>query len=314
MYSPIRSLCFNDDRQTFTIILPSQYRIFRCDPFGLIFSRECEDLSLESVATYDGYRFIALGGAPSPQNFNSKSVRVFDLQTGQLAFDHNFQDHVLSMGMGKDIIVVCMYTTVEVWRMSSNQLVYTINCGKNINAPLSISPESSAFILSGSADENIVIHRGAGNQLVSQSLSVTANTAVSLVKFSDDSKMFATCGFNDDYIYIWDFKTLSKIAILERTTKDDIILAIDFSPSGDFLASISKNGLLSIFDLRSPNSSKPTQPLCTETIASSLHIPRFTWLNSMLISLASLEGDYYKITFNSSSIEYEKTPFLKRTV
>lgn len=315
MFSPIRSLCFNDDRQTFTIVLPSQYRIFRCDPFGMIFSRECEDLSLGTVATYDGYRYIALAGAPSPQNFNSKSVRVFDHQTGQKPFEHTFQDHILSLGIGKNIIVVCMYNQTEVWSTSTKQLIYSLKSGKNVHVPLAIAPDSSSIIVGGSNERSITIYRGIESQLQPVNAGVD-ESAVSLVKFSDDCRLFATSGFTGDYIRVWDFKTLALVATLERGTKEDVVMAIDFSPSGDFLASISKDGLLRIFDIRKRNQNpkKPTKCACSENLGQPLYMPRFTWLNSMLLGLASLEGDYYKISFDSSSIEFEKIPFLKRTV
>lgn len=316
MFSPFRSLCFNDDRQTFTIVLPSQYRIFRCDPFGMIFSRECEDLSLGTVvATYDGYRYIALTGAPSLQNFNSKSVRVFDHQTGQKPFEHTFPDHILSLGIGKNIIVVCMYMKTEVWNMSTKQMLYSIGSGKNVHAPLAISPNSSSIIIGGSNERSITIYRGIESQLQPVNAGVD-ETAVSLVKFSDDCHLFATSGFTGDYIRVWDFKSLALVATLERGAKEDVVMAIDFSPSGDFLASISKDGLLRIFDIRKRNQNpkKPTKCVCSENLGQPQNMPRFTWLNSMLLGLASLEGDYYKISFDSSSLEFEKIPFLKRTV
>ncbi|OHT05312.1 hypothetical protein TRFO_26931 [Tritrichomonas foetus] len=315
MISPIRSLCFNDDRQTFTIVLPSQYRIFRCDPFGMIFSRECEDLSLGAVATYSGYRFIALAGAPSPKVFNSKSVRVFDHQTGQLTFEHDFSDHILSMGIGKDIIVVCMYTKTEVWNTRTGQMMYNLGCGKNVHVPMAISPNSTNLILSGPTDKQVALHRGIGGQIQSSNF-VVDEAAVSLVKFSDDGTLFATAGFSGNCIRIWELKTLSTCAILDRGSKEDIIMAIDFSPSSDFVASVSKSGVIRVYDIRrrAPNATRATQPVCTENLGQPVYMPRFSWINSMLIGLASLEGDYYKITFNGSSLECEKTPFLKRVV
>lgn len=315
MFSPIRSLCFNDDRQTFTIVLPSQYRIFRCDPFGMIFSRECEDLSLGAVATYDGYRFIALAGAPSPQNFYSKSVRVFDHQTGQHTFEHTFPDHILSLGIGKNIIVVCMYMKTEVWSTSTKQMIYNLGSGRNVHVPLAITPDSSSIIVGGPNERSITIYRGIESQLQPVNAGVD-ESAVSLVKFSDDGNLFATSGFTGDYIRVWDFKSLGLFATLERGTKEDVVMAIDFSPSGDYLASISKDGLLRIFDIRKPNQNpkKPIKCVCSENLGQPLYMPRFTWLNSMLLGLASLEGDYYKISFDGSSLEFEKIPFLKRTV
>ena len=315
MYSPIRSLCFNDDRQTFTIVLPSQYRIFRCDPFGMIFSRDCEDLSLGAVATFDGYRFVALSGAPSPEKFNSRSVRVFDHQTGQIAFDHQCKDHVLSMGIGKNIVVVCMYTKTEVYSMRDGQMIYNLGSCKNVHIPFALSPDSDNLILAGDKDNKISLHRGLNSKLHTSSYIVDENP-VSLAKFSDDGELFATASFSGDCIRIWELRSISTCAILDRGNKEDIIMALDFSPSNDFFAAVSKgskDAVIRIYDIRrrQQNTTKLTKPVCTYEL-DQIIMPRIVWLNSMSLGLSSLKGDFYKFTFNGSSLEYEKMPFFKR--
>ncbi|OHS95948.1 hypothetical protein TRFO_37918 [Tritrichomonas foetus] len=317
MISPIRSLCFNDDRQTFTIILPSQYRIFRCDPFGMIFTRECDDLSLGCAATYNGYRYIALAGSPSSQAFNSKSVRIFDHQTGQTTFEHVFQEHILNIALGSGIIVCCMHLKVEIWNINENAILHKFENGLNVHIPLALSRDSSNVLMAGATMKRVSLHKNVlptSGSLKTYSF-VADEAAVSLIRFSDNGNYFATAAFNGNCIRIWDCSNLCTVAVLDRGPKDDIIQTMDFSPSDDFFASCSKDGTIRIFDIRRkvPNATKKMSPACSTNLEQQLYMPRICWLNSMIIGITTLEGDYYKFTFNGSSIEYETTPFLKRS-
>lgn len=318
MISPIRSLCFNDDRQTFTIVLPSQYRIFRCDPFGMIFSRECEDLSLGSVATYHGYRLIALTGSPSPSSsFNSKCVRIFDHQNGQVTFEHTFPDHILTLQLGNDVVVIAMHCKVEVWNTKTNQMIHNFGTGLNVHVPLTISKDSSAIITAGGHAKQLSISKGIGATLKTSTLTADDNP-ISLVRFSDDGQFFASASFNGTRINIFDARTFSLMAILDRGA-NDIIQTMDFSPNGDYIASCSKDATIRIFDIRRKmqNTTKTTPPVCQIKIElnkeQTISMPRLEWLNSALIGLTSLDGDYYKLNFTGMNVDYEKSTFLKRS-
>ena len=313
MFSPIRCVCFNDDRQTFTIVLPSQYRIFRCDPFGMIFSRDCDDLSLGTAATYSGYRFIGLTGSPSPSTFNSKCIRVFDHQTGQVVFDHAFSDHVLTLALGNETVVCAMHRLIEVWNSRTNQLVHTFETGVNVHVPLSLSKDSKNLITAGSNAKQVTVYKGIGYGLKSHSF-VADEGAVSVTRFSDNCQYFATAGFTGNSIRVWDLLTMNCVAILERSGKGDIIQSMDFSPTCEYFASCSKNGTVRVYDIRRKvtNASKADAPVCTLSLAPEVYMPRVCWLASDLLGVATLEGDYYRLAFNGQSLEKEVTAFLKR--
>jgi hypothetical protein len=176
MISPIRTLCINDDRKTFTIVLPTQYRIYRADPFDSVFSRDCEDLSLGSVATFDGFRLLALTGAPSSPTFSTKSVRIFDHRTGQLTFDQTLSDHILTMRLGADIIVCAMHCKIEVWQIRTRTLLHNFTTGLNVHVPLALSPNSGNLIIAGTSGRHIGLHKGIGGTLNSSTFSADDTT------------------------------------------------------------------------------------------------------------------------------------------
>lgn len=314
MISPIRSLCFNDDKQTFTVVLPSQYRVFRCEPFGMIFSRECEDLSLGSVSTYNGYRFIALTGSPSPPNFNSKCVRIFDHQTGQIAFEQKFPDHVLSMKLGNGIIVVNMHKRIEIWNTEKSTILSKFEVGLNVHCPLAISPDSSTIMCSGPSENKIHICVNVKSDNLTKSALKVDTLAVSIITFSSNGALFATAAFSGSTISVWDSKTNKCVAMLERQASGDIVQTIDFSPDASYVVSCSKDGLVRVFDItkQSRGVIKPIAPICTAELAS-VTMPRLSWMTENTIGVTSLDGDFYKLTFSNDILEVESTTFLKRT-
>lgn len=279
----------------------------------MIFSRDCDDLSLGTAATYSGYRFIGLTGSPSPSRFNSKSIRVFDHQTGQVVFDHYFPDHVLTLALGNETVICAMHCRIEVWNSRTNQLVHAFDTGLNVHVPLAFSKDSKNLVTAGGNAKQVTIYKGIGYGLKQHSF-VADEGAVSAVRFSDNCQYFATAGFTGNVIRVWDLLTMNCVAILERTGKNDIIQSMDFSPTCEYFASCSKNGTVRVFDIRRKvtNASTPDRPVCTINLAPDVYMPRVCWLATDLIGVATLEGDYYRLSFNGQALEKEVTAFLKR--
>jgi WD40 repeat protein len=313
MFSPIRGICLNDDRQTFTVVLPSQYRIFRYEPLGLIFSKDCEEAPFGSVATFDGYRFIALTGSPSSSGFNSKTVRVFDHQTGREIFNQKFSDHVLTMKLGRDLVIVACSERIEVWKtMPRPEKLHSFMYQLNVHAPLDFAKDSANFIIPGANPQQIVINRGIGNSL-RQSPVIVDEVPISLVKLSDDTSLFASTGFGGKVTRIWDFRTASCAAILDKGQSTDV-QTVSFSPGNEYVATCGKDGLLKVFDIRRrvANAMKTTTSVCQLSLCQEVHTPRLMWMSSSIIVVVTLEGDMYKVEFDGSSLEKEKVSFLKR--
>ena len=313
MFSPIRSLCFNDDRQTFTIVLPSQYKIFRCDPFGPIFSRDCEELSLGGAATCNGYRLIALTGSPSPAPFNSKSIRVFDHQNGQVTFDHQFPDHVLTMALSTDTVVCAMHCKIEVWNTRMNNCVYSFTTGLNVHVPLCLSKDARSLLTAGDRANQVSFYRNMGADLRHNTF-VAEDSPVSLVKFSDNYQYFATAAFKGATIRIWEYFSTNCVGILARDDREDIIQTMDFSPNSQFFACCNKDGIVKVFNItrKSNNPSRPMIPACSCKLSDGVHMPRICWLSNELIGVITLEGESYRLTFTGTSLEKEEASFLKR--
>jgi WD40 repeat protein len=278
----------------------------------MIFNRECDDLSLGTVATFKGYQFIALTGSPSTPNLNTKSLRIYDHQTGQITFDQTLPDHILTIRLGQDVIAAAMHCKIELWSITRKQVLHTFSTGLNVHCPIALSANSSNLVIAGSSGRQVTLHRGLGGSLSSSSFIADENS-VSIVEFADDSSLFATAGFNGSVIRVWDFRTLSCVAILDRGSPIDLVQTVNISPAREFLAACSKEGIVKVFDIRNrvQNAMKPTPLLCSVSLGQKVFMPRICWLTANLIGVTTLEGDYYEVGFNDSILKVKKTPFLK---
>ncbi|EAY09502.1 hypothetical protein TVAG_102510 [Trichomonas vaginalis G3] len=317
MISPIRSLCFNDDHETFTIVLPSQYRVFRCDPFGMILGREMEEYSLGNVATYDGYRFLAITGSPSPPDFNSKCIKIFDHSTGQIKFEHQFNEHILTMKLGDGLVVINMHCRIEIWNTNTKELFSALDIGLNVHCPLCIAPDSKSIICSGQDDKKIWLCNNIREKnLAKRNCGVEEKgVSISLSAYNRNGTLFAIATFGGEKIYIFDAKMLNCIATLERGNPGDIIQSIDFSPNEYYIATCSKDAEVRVFDIRknSRGANVLQQPVIKVKLPS-VTMPRICWIKNDVIGVTSLDGDFHKITLkDETNFEVQTSPFLKRS-
>lgn len=310
MISAIRSLCFNDDSESFVIVLPSQYRVYRCEPFGMIFARECEDLSFGFVATNSGYRYIALTGSPSSTTFNSKSVKIFDHQTGQILFDQQLSDHVLAICLLNEYLVCGFHCKTEIYKIQSKEKTLSIKSGLNVHIPLAIS-ETMGFLVSGQNSKTIYHYHSYSSDSHKDSLEVEKVGDVALMKFSRDGSQFATTGYLSTTISIWDSVSHKNVLTLERKAENDLVQSFDFSHSGTHFVTASRDGTVRIYEIRKKATEKALKPI-QEIKVDSITMARVIWINDNLIGVISLLGDFHRITFTEGNVSSTKVSFCQR--
>lgn len=95
---------------------------------------------------------------------------------------------------------------------------------------------------------------------------------------------------------------------------NDLLHTMDFSPDLHYIVTCSKDGIVRIFDIsgRKPNNRAKIDPMYTVKISQVCTMPRCSWMSSDQIGITTLEGIFYKLTFNGHSIEQESTEFNKR--
>jgi len=303
MLSPLRFVCANDDHQTFTCITPSNYYIFSVTPFKIHYSKSISEFSIGSAATCSGYRLIAISGLPADPQFDTKCVIIYDhSKEKQDVFYNRFPNHILSMRVSPVFFICAFHDHIEVWQIETCQRLHQISNAVNVHAPIDISSDFRYLSCSGTTPLEVAVcslldfntnqYKAADNQ-------------VSLVKFSQNDRYFATTSSAGHAIKVWNPDSGECVAKFKRGNTASVIHSIDFSPTNDFIAVISQNGTLHFFDMRNRKSGGSVS-----TVRSmhriSLEDTSFThvaWLTKNRVAVTSLEGKMIVFTIDDGTCQ-----------
>ena len=313
MLSPLRYVCLNDDKETFTCIFPTRYDIFSCIPFKIHFSKDFSDISLGLGATCNGYRFIAVSGLPADPIFDTKSVCVFDhsLSNPEI-FRDSFSQHILSLKLTPNLLICAFYDHLEIWNMESHQKIHNISSAINVHAPCDISNDFRYLATSGlsNLDLNLCSFLDFNSKQIH-----AADNPISLVKFSKKDRLLATTSSAGHVVKVWNPENGECYAKFRRGNTASVIHSIDFSPDNNYLAIFSQNGTLHFFDIKKPNNStvRSIHRISLENLTSCL----IAWITNNKIALLSMDGKMILLTIDESNcheIGRENIHFLNKII
>jgi len=305
---PIRALCFNDDHQTFTVVLPSHYQIIRCTPFGVVFTRDADGRSLGAVATYDGYRFIALTGTPSSTRFSSKAVQVFDHQTGRVIFLQYFENHILAIALGHEIVVCAMHRVIEVWS-TQGQRLHTFETAENWHVPLALSRDSKGLIATRGAQTRYPYSTGSAPRS-HRPQCARATIQCCWFGFRAPGRVRHRDLLRGGSLHLG-LRHARLCHGLEHGSTEDMAQSMDFSPDGS-LATCSLDGSVRILEIRRKHGSAHVAATPTVKLGGEMCAPRVAWLSSDVVAVATLDGIFSRITVGDQGVTQEGTAFLKK--
>ena len=314
MISPLRHLCINDDRSSFTVVFPSQYHMFKCSPFSLILTKSFSDISLGSCTTCNGTRFIAISGLPADPTFDTKCVRIYDHnQNDFLIFSHSFEHHILSMKITPTLLICAFHDHLEIWQIAQHQQVHNYKHGINVHAPCDVSNDYKYIVHSGTTPTDIAI-----GSLLDLSVRIfhAADNPVSLLKFSKTDKLLATTSSAGHAIKIWDPDTGECVAKFKRGNTATVIHSMDFSPDNNFVAVFSQNGTLHFFDNRNRKSGGNVSTVRSmhKIAMADMNSAIVSWFQQNKIAVLSMDGNMIVITIdeNCHEIGREQVQFMQR--
>lgn len=286
MFSTIRSIFINDDRNTFTCVFPSLYSIFTISPFKVLYSKSLKqnNKTIGSVATCSGWRFIALSGLPADPYFDMRSILIRDhSKLPKEAFENNnnnnnikddvdidifshaFNQNILSFRIAPDFLICGFFNHVEIWQISRSEQISNIKHGINIHAPICNSNDFMMLACTGTTPlelsflhftlkvDNVLDSVNNDDNDVQVSISRTIKVAddpITIIKFSPDNQLLALASSTGYNIQILRTDTYTVIAKFKRGRTATVIYSLDFSPNCDFLVTISQKSTLHFFDLR----------------------------------------------------------------
>lgn len=309
MFSPLRSLFINDDQQTVTCVLPSQYSIFSVNPFELKYSKANFGFSLGSAVTCQGYRFIAFSGLPADPEFDTRQVCIFDHDkiekepkdekkpNNPIIFLHKFDIHILSMRITPQYLIVAFHHHIEIWDINLNKPLQQISIGLNVHAPCDVT--NDYYLLATAGRELYNCNLYLLNEQKQFSIRA-ADETVSLVKFSRTPGFLATTSLDGKIVRVFDTSQKSDnnsannscIGKFKRGNMASVIHSIDFSPNNKFMAIVSQNGTIHFFDLRNktPSQNPPTFRSTHKISLGQQDVAYILWQTPSLIIALTMMG------------------------
>lgn len=332
MFSNLRSIYINDDRETVTCVLPTQYSIFSVNPFELKLSRDNFGFSLGSAVTCNGYQLIAFNGLPADPEFDTKQVCIFDntkfsqdqknSKVNPLIFRQSFAFHILSMRITPELLIAAFHEHIEIWNHQTQQPVQQIKTVLNVHAPCDVTSNYKLLSVAGRDIYSCILCTLQDRSPVQIR---AADETVSLVKFSNTPGLLATTSADGKMIRVFDISTFSQgnelaplcLGKFKRGNTASVIHSIDFSPTNHFMVIVSQNGTLHFFDLRNKKpSSNPSTFKSNNKI--SLGIPAISsvmWQTASLIVVLTMDGQMVSLSVDEETCQEvgrEHMLFLRR--
>lgn len=302
MVSALQSIYINDDNNTFTVFLPSEYYVYQCNPFKSVFHRENIDISIRFGVTCLGYRLLACTGLPADPEFDSRCVCIFDhdqKEEEQIIFKETLKQHVLALRISSDLLIVGFHQHIEIWDIGLKKQIQVVQTALNIHSPCDMSSNMKMLAFSGQEPTSINVYFLEDSQLNNIK---AADDTVSMVKFSHDSKYVATTSSDGKVVRVFETDNFNCIKKFKRGNTASVIHSIAFSPDNDFIAIISQNGTLHFFDLRNKKGSSVSTDRAFHkiTIGSSV-LSHILWYSPSQIAVMTMRGQMVNIAIEPNT-------------
>lgn len=304
MISPVRFVCVNDDHKSFTCVLHDKYCVFECSPFQFLLPPTELGLSIGTVATCNGHRFLAVNGLPADPDFDTRNIAVFDHEKegDRCIFRQEFSEHVLSMKITPAHLAVAFHRHVELWDLESGAKLKEFPTAVNVHAPLDASRDSRFFAFTGQEALSMSILDLSKSQLNNVR---AADDTLSIVHFSNDGKLLATASADGKIIRVFDTTTRGCIGKFKRGTTASLIHSIEFSPDNHFMVIVSQSGTLHFFDLQghAPSNSPPTLRSMQKASVKQNVVSHLIWSETGLLSIVMMDGEMINMSLDERTLK-----------
>jgi WD40 repeat protein len=245
-----------DQRQTVTLDLLRPVRAVTAARDGQSFWATCSDGIVRSVVTQDGSIVQALLGHTAAINAVAQStsgnlmatgaddqtVRLWNARSGKsLAIFSGFSGAVRSLACidGNVIVTLGEDRALRYWESDTGTEAYSVISEESLSWPVAVEP-SAQIVTCGSTDGMLRIFDKEGRRI---GMIPAHRGPIRVVGFSRSGALAATGGA-DHAVRVWDARTWTQVAILQKHT--DWVRAVSFL-GNDAVASASDDGSVLIW-------------------------------------------------------------------
>eukprot|EP00736_Rhodelphis_marinus_P014389 Rmarinus@m.14869 len=258
---PINSVCFSPDSKTLAVATGSPHIMVWTPHDGRIASTRIGHTGAVMSVSYnsDGTRLVSGSLDATVRVWSAEEDRVAGTLRG-----HKHWVHAMAVSEGGKYLVTASYDKeFYVWQLSSAELVCTVTT-ESVTTAITFVREDHVAV--GFVDGQVLLsricleksHQRDSEHFIKQYASIAAHDAVSAIAISPCSSMLLTGG-RDALIHVWSLRDLRCLCTLRGHT--GWVRSLAFSPSGDILASCSRDETVIFWDTceLSDASSGPSQ-------------------------------------------------------
>jgi WD40 repeat protein len=262
-------------------------------------------MTLGSCATCQGYKYIALTGLPADPHFDTRSILVCEhdeLSDPAELFKRQFDQHILTVRVTPNNVICAFFDHAEVWDFRTGIDLASIKYAVNVHAPLDVSPEGGRYLVCTGQNSSIdvCIYDIQARTTVQ---SHAADNPVSLLTFSSKGRYFASASSAGHTIKIWEAESHVCIIKFKRANTASVIYSVSFSPTNEFLAVLSRDGMLHFFSMTKAvkSGSAPTIRAFHNFTIGDNAVAFVRWFSPTQIAIVNMEGKMLVISVDEKN-------------
>lgn len=302
----VTSVSFGKHDNTICVCFPEDISLFTLDTATLIRHYGFNQFSSSLAVAIPETSTIAFTGLHSQSDFSNKSICVYDWEKKRSILDIEGQDSVINILAAKNRFIVVYKSQVKVYNVSPVGLVAQLNGAINDLAPCDCCERDGKLMIAMTGKTLGTLSITTISDHREEKSIEAASHPLSIIRFNSDGSMIATASEKGTLIRVFDTSKPSLIMELRRGAMPAQITSMAFSPGSQYLAVLSSNGTLHVFDLNDSITDNARQ---RATMMWRQEYSYITFLRDdqiIAIRKASGELEYLKLDYTLCSISLEK--------
>ncbi|KAG6703880.1 hypothetical protein I3842_07G107100 [Carya illinoinensis] len=242
-------LSFFMDHRFFAAGTSHGFRVFSCDPFRELFSREFKDGGFAAVQMHFRSSILALVGGGPHSKFPLHKVIFWDERQSYWASEISFRSEVRSIRLRYDRIVVVLEHKIYVYTFNHLRLVHQLETIANPEGLCAVSQLDGSLVLAciGLRNGQVRVEHYAAKRT---KFIMAHDSKIACLELSQDGLFLATASSKGTLVRIFSTLDATLLQEVRRGTDQADIYSLAFSSTAQWLAVTSDKGTVHVFNLK----------------------------------------------------------------
>ncbi|XP_041016806.1 autophagy-related protein 18a-like isoform X2 [Juglans microcarpa x Juglans regia] len=242
-------LSFFMDHRFFAAGTSRGFRVFSCDHFNELFSREFNDGGFAAVQMDFRRSILALVGGGPHSKFPLDKVIFWDERQSYWASEISFRTEVRSIRLRYDRIVVVLEHKIYVYNLTHLRLVHQLETIANPEGLCAVSQLGGSLVLAciGLSKGQVRVEHYAAKRT---KFIMAHDSKIACLELSQEGLFLATASCKGTLVRIFSTLDATLLQEVRRGTDPADIYSLAFSSTAQWLAVTSDKGTVHVFNLR----------------------------------------------------------------